>query len=96
MKIISVFLYLQKGEIMLVKYKYPEIVSELRKNAESQQHLADFLEVDVTTLRAKLSGTKDVPRLAVFRSNKNISCQVIDDEAGTTLASASSLSCTAA
>ena len=43
---------------MLVKYKYPEIVSELRKNAESQQHLADFLEVDVTTLRAKLSGKR--------------------------------------
>lgn len=41
---------------MLVKYKYPEIISELRKNAESQQHLANYLEIDITTLRKKLSG----------------------------------------
>ena len=42
-------------------------------------------------VRSKISGTTEVPRLCVFRSNKNISCQVIDDETGTTLASASSL-----
>ena len=42
-------------------------------------------------IRSKISGTKELPRLCVFRSNKNISCQVIDDENGTTLASASSL-----
>lgn len=43
-------------------------------------------------VRAKISGTSEVPRLCVFRSNKNISCQIIDDENGVTLASASSLS----
>ena len=42
-------------------------------------------------VRENVKGTHDVPRLCVFRSNKNISCQVIDDETGTTLASASSL-----
>ena len=42
-------------------------------------------------VRSKISGTSELPRLCVFRSNKNISCQVIDDEAGVTLASASSL-----
>lgn len=42
-------------------------------------------------VRSKVEGTTEVPRLCVFRSNKNISCQVIDDETGTTLASASSL-----
>lgn len=43
-------------------------------------------------VRAKISGTSEVPRLCVFRSNKNISCQIIDDENDVTLASASSLS----
>ena len=43
-------------------------------------------------VRSKISGTPEIPRLCVFRSNKNISCQIIDDENGVTLASASSLS----
>ena len=42
-------------------------------------------------VRAKLSGTADRPRLAVYRSNKNISAQIIDDVKGVTLVSASSL-----
>ena len=41
-------------------------------------------------IRKKVSGTADRPRLAVFRSNKEIYAQVIDDVAGTTLAYASS------
>lgn len=42
-------------------------------------------------IRGKVSGTAERPRLTVFRSNKQIYAQVIDDEAGRTLASASSL-----
>lgn len=42
-------------------------------------------------VRSKVSGTTEVPRLSVYRSNKNISAQIIDDENGVTLASASSL-----
>lgn len=42
-------------------------------------------------IRNKVSGTKKVPRLNVFRSNNNIFAQIIDDEAGVTLVSASSL-----
>ena len=42
-------------------------------------------------VRAKVSGTANVPRLNVFRSNSNIFAQIIDDEAGITLVSASSL-----
>ena len=41
-------------------------------------------------VRETVKGTHDVPRLCVFRSNMNISAQIIDDETGTTLASASS------
>ena len=42
-------------------------------------------------LRKKVSGSSARPRLAVFRSNKHIVAQVIDDVTGRTLASASSL-----
>lgn len=42
-------------------------------------------------IRAKVSGTAECPRLAVFRSNKHIACQVIDDVKGVTLVSASSV-----
>jgi large subunit ribosomal protein L18 len=42
-------------------------------------------------VRAKVSGTADRPRLSVCRSNRGIAAQVIDDVAGRTLASASSL-----
>lgn len=41
-------------------------------------------------IRKKVSGTSLVPRLSVFRSNKQIYAQVIDDITGKTLASASS------
>ena len=43
-------------------------------------------------IRKTLSGSTDRPRLSVFRSNKGIYAQVIDDLSGKTLASASSLS----
>lgn len=39
-------------------------------------------------LRNRISGTAQKPRLAVFRSNKNIYAQIIDDEAGNTIVSA--------
>jgi len=42
-------------------------------------------------LRNHLVGTPDRPRLCVFRSNKNMYVQVIDDEAGNTLVAASTL-----
>jgi large subunit ribosomal protein L18 len=41
-------------------------------------------------IRRKISGTADKPRLSVFKSNKGIYAQVIDDEKGHTLAAASS------
>ena len=42
-------------------------------------------------LRHHLNGTATTPRLAVFRSNKHIYAQIIDDTVGKTLVSASTL-----
>lgn len=42
-------------------------------------------------VRKDLNGTPEKPRLCVFRSNKNISVQLIDDVNGVTLAAASTL-----
>ena len=42
-------------------------------------------------VRTKISGTAERPRLCVFRSNSNLYVQVIDDVAGNTLVSASTL-----
>ena len=42
-------------------------------------------------VRAKISGTAERPRLCVYRSNANISAQIIDDTQGVTLVSASTL-----
>jgi large subunit ribosomal protein L18 len=41
-------------------------------------------------IRAKIFGTSEKPRLSVFRSNKYITAQLIDDSKGETLASATS------
>ena len=42
-------------------------------------------------LRKDLNGTPEKPRLCVFRSNKNIACQIVDDTQRKTLAAASTL-----
>jgi large subunit ribosomal protein L18 len=42
-------------------------------------------------VRKKVAGTSERPRLAVFRSNKHITAQVIDDRSGRTVAAASSV-----
>ena len=39
-------------------------------------------------IRAKIQGTSDAPRLAVFKSSKHIYAQLIDDEKGVTIAAA--------
>ena len=49
-------------------------------NARTRRHIR---------VRRKVSGTAERPRLAVFRSNKHIVAQMIDDVTGVTLASAS-------
>lgn len=58
----------------------------IKKVSRSEARLARHARV-----RSKISGTKDIPRLNVFRSAKHITVQIIDDEAGNTLVSASSM-----
>lgn len=53
-----------------------------RKLSREKRHLR---------VRKKVHGTAERPRLAVYRSEKNIYAQIIDDVAGRTLVSASSL-----
>ena len=60
------------------------MISKLDKNiARKRKHIR---------VRNKISGTALTPRLCVFRSNKNIEVQVIDDVKQVTLVSVSSLS----
>lgn len=59
------------------------MITKADKNATRQKRHA--------RVRGKLSGTEARPRLNVFRSNKHIYAQLIDDVKGVTLASASTL-----
>ena len=58
------------------------ICKESRNDARVKRH---------ERVREKIFGTSETPRLAVFRSNTNIYAQIINDEEGITLVSASSL-----
>jgi large subunit ribosomal protein L18 len=58
------------------------IKNKVRKHEIARRHVR---------LRERISGTAERPRLAVFRSQQHIYAQVIDDVAGTTLVSASTL-----
>ncbi|MBQ9181492.1 MAG: 50S ribosomal protein L18 [Bacilli bacterium] len=51
----------------------------------------DLRQARHARVKEKLVGTKEVPRLNVFRSNKNIFAQIIDDDARVTLVSASTI-----
>ena len=58
----------------------------IKKESRNQMRLTRHERV-----RESVKGTAARPRLNVFRSNKNITAQIIDDETGTTLVSASSM-----
>ena len=51
----------------------------------------EIREIRHARVRRKISGTPDMPRLSVYRSNKHIQAQLIDDVAGKTLVSCSTL-----
>ncbi|MDZ4670867.1 MAG: 50S ribosomal protein L18 [Phototrophicales bacterium] len=60
----------------------PDIKGQKKSESRIRRH---------SRLRAKVEGTPSRPRLCVFRSLSNIYAQVIDDEAGKTLVSASTI-----
>ncbi len=51
----------------------------------------EIREVRHERVRKKISGTPETPRLSVYRSNRHIQAQIIDDVKGATLVSASTL-----
>jgi len=53
--------------------------------------MKNMREIRHRRIRKRVKGTAERPRLAVFRSLRHIYAQLIDDEKGTTIASASSL-----
>lgn len=58
------------------------MASTSRRKARQRRH---------SRIRRKVAGSSERPRMSVFRSNRHISVQVIDDLSGHTLVSASSL-----
>ncbi len=56
--------------------------------ATATKHKFELRERRHRRVRKKVAGTAERPRLAVFRSNKHIVAQVIDDASGRTLAAA--------
>ena len=48
-------------------------------------------EIRHERVRKKISGTPDMPRLSVYRSNKHIQAQIIDDTKGITMVAASTM-----
>jgi large subunit ribosomal protein L18 len=57
----------------------------------SKESRAEIREDKHRRIRNRISGTASRPRLAVYRSNKNMYAQIIDDETGATLVSANTL-----
>jgi large subunit ribosomal protein L18 len=57
--------------------------AELKRGARLRRH---------SRVRRKVTGTAERPRLAIYRSNRHIYAQLVDDQAARTLAAASDLS----
>ena len=71
---------LEERQVKLLLNKIVMALSKAKKRAKIK-----------TRVRGKVSGTPEKPRLSVFRSNKQIYAQIIDDVQGKTLTEASSL-----
>lgn len=75
-------MFVEKLVKLVRRYKGKIMARKNRSVARKKRHIR---------VRKHLSGTPERPRLNVFRSNTDIYAQIIDDVAGTTLASSSSI-----
>ncbi|MEK7175400.1 MAG: 50S ribosomal protein L18 [Patescibacteria group bacterium] len=60
----------------------------MKKNIKKEKNKKDRIKRIKAKIRANISGTKEIPRLSVFRSNKFIYAQIIDDTVGKTIVQA--------
>ena len=73
----------EKCPLTLVERRNQEMITKTDRKAERiRRHIR---------VRTKISGTAERPRLCIYRSNKNLFVQVIDDVAGVTICQASTL-----
>jgi large subunit ribosomal protein L18 len=74
-----------------LKYANPKSAIRNHTNMEHSKQLVQQRRRRAFRVRKRVRGTPARPRLSVARSHKHISAQIVDDEAGKTLAAASSL-----
>lgn len=67
------------------KVKRPHKIHMKRSNTKSAK-----IQIRHNRIRSKISGTSDMPRLSVYKSNTDVYGQIIDDTKGMTLAAISS------
>lgn len=72
--------FVEKQERLQLQNKYIKMVQNKRNRRKKIK----------LRIRKRISGTLEMPRLTVFRSNRDIYAQIIDDENGKTLVSVSS------
>lgn len=73
--------------------KFSKRVLWVLKNKNKKLKPNLYKKLKRNSLRGLIKGTSERPRLSIYRSNKNIYAQIINDDSSTTLVSCSTLNC---
>lgn len=79
----------KKLKIILMKFSQKTLLTLKKKNKKLKPN--QYKRLKRETLRGRIKGTDQRPRLSVYRSNENIYAQIIDDTNANTLISCSTL-----